>query len=1029
MTRFVLDQYRIVLFLCCILILAGSYFSYSLPVSLLPELKKPEITIYNVWPGALPDEIEQALVEPLENTLDSIPGVQDFSTFIYPEAALTRIYFKYNTDMYQAYMDVLDRVNRVPNRPVTALEPAITNKSATNDLVVADLLLTAKNGEVYSRENVTNIYEQVIYPKVKAIDGVLRIFTHLNSLEKRLVIEFDAHKLSQYKLEFNDLANAIGNVSDRSGGYIELGEKRYSIKYQGQHTIKSLRNLQISQRNGRNIYLNDVAKIKVDFVQHETRNYFNGERSFHFGLVAAPGSNTLNILEDVKEVVDSLNNSTLAESGLQLNLGADNSVPIVQSVSFVSRNLIVGILLSVFLLTLFIRRPVLLVFIASIVPLSMLGTILVMAITGRSINTISLAGIALSTGIILDAAIILVDSILRQRQLGKSSIKAITDGTKEVSKALFTSVITSIIVFLPILFLDTAEGRLFHDLAITISATVFFSLIASLSLLPIMMRVYFKNQTFICNQDGLYLNLATKLSSLTSSKIRQFSIAIIGVMLPIILSIVFLPNIDVLPDPKGHAVSVHLSLHDRLNEKAKEMRFVDPIHDMVQDHIASGQEPQILSYSVGNLREDSLSLRFYAKDHNKINELKVWLEQSFSDGKFYDAYVNIDSLLRFSLSNYQDVEVNILGKDNAHLSELAQKFKQLVEKELPEAYVDFFGGEAKQSERIVFTPKDDVLQRLNLDRNQIGTLTKAISDGVFVGEYFDGAQNLTMQLKSARTEQLSDLLDTPFHFAGYGTLPLSVFVDMSLTSSDERIDRYNGNKSQVLYISPPDDYSIDQLLTVLKQKVEPVLYKDMQEGESVEYNGSASKLKMIVSQLSIQAGIAFLLLAVIISIMLNSFRYAVISLSAMPFTVLGGILAINAINLFSFQSLDVITFIGFIILIGLAVNNSILFVSHFKNGVMAGEQKSKALYDAIAVRSRPILMSTLTSILGVLPLAILPGTGAEIYRGLAAVIAAGMLFNLIITIPLLSSLLMLTTNENKIKSSLSVEPEVISNVA
>ncbi|CAH9063399.1 Cobalt-zinc-cadmium resistance protein CzcA [Pseudoalteromonas holothuriae] len=1034
MTTFSLNRPYYVVACAIVLLVLGIISALNLPVQLLPEISKNEIVVTNSWPQASPEEVEREITEPMEELLSKINGVIEYKSDISLGRSKTRLRFASGTDMNQAYIDVIDRVNQIKTLPKTALEPKIQNLAINNRGSVATLLLSPKNKEiVLDRDDFTRIYEQQIKNSLLSIEGVKGISVALNPTEKRISVRFDPHRLAMYEVTLEEIKKALNNSLNSSGGQVEQGGREFTVRFKGRVEVDDLYQIVVKQKAQRDIRLGELAQVSFDYVNDSNPVFWNGKNAFYISIFPASNANTLSLIESINIHLQILNRDVLGARGMILENSSDDSKNIVNAMDMLKGNLLLGIVLATIVLFAFIRSKTTILIIFSSLPLSILCTFIVLSLLDRSFNIISIAGVALSTGMILDAAIVIVDSIVRRKEQGMSTLDAVCEGAGKVSGALITSVVSSVVVFIPIALMESAEGQLFHDLAITISVALVSSLLVSMSVIPLLLK-YFLNNTSLNDSNHPIIDKSARLisRSLRNKKIA-LTITVLLFVVPVIGLKWAMPHAEVLPQVKGNIAWGYFSFNQSLNDEAVKSEIIQPVITRIEQHIASGEAPNIHDYLIYSDSDKSATILVKANEDTKASEIKSWLRSELAmNDSLFRVYSGVESILRTSLSNSREVSIDIGGINFEHLQDVGKQVKALVREAFPDVRVRTNIPLELANPTYVFTPINERIFSLGENQQGLSTKLAAMNYGSYVTEYFDGNETLPLFLQAHEWQSVDQLLDAPFFYPEKGSVPLRSMLDYQLSVSAQELFRLNGHRTLSVKVTTPDGVALQDFIAQLKEQVGPQITPLLSNNEFFSYRGSASRLQQLLGEMQSQFLFATLLLLLLVIALFQSVKYGVLCLLSLPIAIFGGALSLQLTNLFVFQPMDIITMLGFIILIGLVINNAILFVEFYRTQFNEHADHFNAIESAVKSRSRAILMSSLTSIFGMLPLALLPGTGVEIYRGLAVIIATGMLCSLLFSLPVLSALLTLTRhfgdktemssqfNKEAVKSSLSL---------
>ncbi|USE70912.1 acriflavin resistance protein [Pseudoalteromonas maricaloris] len=1007
-SRILKNPHYVVSFFLIIIIL-GIAAIPKLPVQLLPDIGEDRIVVGNFWPGASPMEMERQIVEPVEELLSKVPGVLRYETDTGTGFAWVNMTFQPGTDMQEAYIEVIDKMNQFNTRPKTALEPIIQNKSKDNKGSIAGLVLFPNSAGVPAdRARYTEVFEKYVRPRILAIPGISSL-SPLASTEQRIDIIFDPEKLTKYTLTIDQMLNILRNSLDQSVGIVEQGTRNFAVRFEGRRDISDLNGLVIAKNEQKVVTLGDVAYIENAFVTDSSPVYWKRQQAFYVSVNAATGSNALASLAQLRKVMTELNTTVLPELGVQMELTKDDSKTINSAVSMVQNNLILGVVLSTLILFLFVRKLPVIAMIFISLPISILATFLAMQVLGRTFNVISLAGIALSTGMILDAAIVVVETAVRYREQGERVVDAIHKTMAEVSGALVNSVVSSIIVFAPILLMQSAEGKLFHDLAITISSALGASLFVALLLLPLLLRYILPSIKALDTTGDFVDRISARLARMVVSSRNRSAMLLLLVVVPIAGLILLAPKLNILPQVEGTRVNVSVNVNQSMNHEALTGELLMPINQLIEAEQEQQQGPLIdkfLSFVSGS---SSVQLVLYPKEPEQAEQLKSWakntLEAAFPHA---NVYANFNSLLGFGLSTNRRVTIDFTGTSLDDLQLIGREVYEHLNTNM--GYANPWSNTPLYNDdpQIIFTPKDNQLLELGESQYNLSQKLRALTDGVYIGEYSNGTKNLPIYIKGEDWDAINNVMDTPLYFPLENKVTLlRTLVDYELDVGPSSLYRLNGFRTLSINVTPPPSVPLSTFIDDLKVQVTPIIGQHMPQSVSVSYRGSASKLNELISDMLQQFSFAMLILFLLVSGWFKSFRNGLAIMLSLPIALIGGMLALNTVNLFTYQPLDVISMMGFIILIGLVINNAILFVGHFNELDSLRYTIGDKIQLAIKSRARPIYMSTLTSIFGMLPLAIIPGVGSEIYRGLAIVIVGGMTFSAIFSLSVMAALLSL----------------------
>lgn len=849
-------------------------------------------------------------------------------------------------------------------------------------------------------------------PKVESIPGVSRAALEgSGGAAEEIQIEFDPFLAAQYGIQIPQIARSVGRSSDASGGYVDVGRRRYSLRFEGRRTPEQFADQILEWRDGRPVRLGDIATVKQTTGRKEAFSYQNGNKAMGMRVYRENGANVLSTLDAVKEVLADLNQSAFKERGLTIEQSYDPSVFIRRAISLLSTNLGIGILFAVGVLWLFLRQLKATLIIALTIPISLLATLIVLQFTGRTLNVISLAGLAFAVGMVLDAAIVVLENIVRLRENGEDAEGASEKGTSQVFGALLASTATTVAIFAPIIFLRDVEGQLFADLALTIAIGVSVSLIVAVTVLPTAARSWLIDLPKMERGDRFYTRLTDFIMKLTGTG-RRRALWIFGLMIgPMVATWFLLPQLNYLPPVKRDAVDAFVNLPPGSTPELMETEIAAKIVERLQPYMKGEKEPALRNYYVTKYPNNTgIGVGVRAKDQGKVEELLAVVRDEilidFPDARVFAQQGNLFG----GFGDSGSIAMHLQSRDEDALGDASALALDLVRAALPGSNARSNPNPNQAQPEIRITPNDDRIREAGWTRNDLASIVRTLGDGLYVGEYFNGDKRLNIILKATPSTNPGDLERVPLVTPAGGIVPLRELAEIRRTVGPQGINRINGRRTVTININPPEGMPLGEALKIVETQVEPAVAALLPPDGSIQYGGSANGLKNAVKTMTENFLFAIGLLFLLLSALFRSPRDASLVVITIPLATVGGVVALRLLNLVTFQPMDLLTMIGFIILLGLVVNNAILLVYRTRQGEDEGLSRRDAVEQALKLRLRPIFMSTLTSICGMLPMVVIPGAGSAIYRGLAATIVGGMTVSTVFTLILLPCLLRLTEN-------------------
>ena len=1011
-----------------LVLLFGALSLSRLPVQLTPEVEKPEITIRTEWRAAAPEEVEAEIIEPQEKVLRGLPGMTELLAKAQHGRGEITVQFEVGHDLGRGLLEVLNRLNRVPRYPIDAEEPVIRTVGGRSR-AIAWFIVRGDEGNPRDIQSYQDYTEEVIQTRFERVPGVARseIF---GGREREVRITFDPYKAAALGIQLPVAARLAGANEDVSGGDISVGKRQYRLRFTGAFATEELGDMVLEWRDGRPVRLRDIAEISVALVDRRSFVISKGDRAIAVNAHREIGVNVLDVMAKIKLAAAELGEGPLKRARLLLDQVYDETLYIYRAIGMVRNNLGLGICLAVLVLWWFLRRLRATLMVAAAIPIAVLTTFLVMDAAGRTLNVISLAGIALAVGMTLDAAIVVLENIVRLRERGEPAPRAALAGPTEVWGALLASTATTVAIFLPIMFLEDEAGQLFADLALTIAVAVTASLVVALTVIPTAAQQWLARGVPEDRHRHWWSAIKRGLMRLTGTPLLRTAWIAVLLVVPAGVTYQLAPKADYLPVGNRNLVFAFVTPPPGVNIDHIEHEMGQVIADRIRPYYAGNKEPRIKHYFFVAW-PGGVFMGARAEDERRIDDL-IGVVNSVVRG-FPDTYAfAMRASLFGSWGAGRSINVNLQGRNVEALLKAGQAAYATVLQQIPDARVRPLPGLELAEPELRLVPDERRIAEAGWNRGTLAQVSRALGQGLYVGDYFDGEERLDVVLRGTRWATPEELEAIPLATPRAGILPLGELVRIERTAGPNELRRLDRRRTVTLQVTPPPDMPLEVALATLREKVQPAIEPLLPEDGEIRYTGSADKLETALAEMGGTFVLAVAILYLLMSALFRSFKDSLLVLLVLPLATVGGVAALWLLNNFAtiatalqnllgpsvatqlawlgavenvFQPMDLLTMIGFVILLGLVVNNAILLVHQTRAAEREGLGRRDAVEQAIGLRLRPILMSTLTSIFGMLPLLVIPGAGSELYRGLAAVIVGGMTVSTAFTLILLPSLL------------------------
>lgn len=1099
-------------------VFAGILAVTIVPIRMTPEVSSVVVSVVTGWESASADEIESDVIEEQEKVLGEVTGLISLTSTSANGQGSIRLEFETGTDIKAATADVLQKLDEVPGYPDGVLQPRVEPVDIESVDYIAWIGLASSDPN-FPAETLDDLMERRIRPRFERIDGISQVGVR-GSVQSELHIIVDPAAMAQRGITYASLRQAINAANANfSGGKLADGKRDIRIRATGRfQTPEDIEKMIIRRSEAGVIYLGDIATVKSAYKEPTSWVRARGIQMPFFNFQLERGANLLATMEELRKEVRDLNSPTGLLASEARDLGLDGTLELVQTydsttyvedaIDLVRSNIMVGGILATLTLLFFLRSLRTVGIIALAIPVSVIASLVVLVALGRSINIISLAGLAFAVGMVVDNAIVVIENIYRHLEFGKKPAQAALDGAREVAGAVVASTMTTLIVFAPILLIQETAGQLFRDIALAIMVSVGLSMIVSLTLIPAAAARFLKPQ----KEDGqssfdrffgnrffriigtpfrplawLFLNLPDLVGNsvgwLIKNNLRKITVVLIFLFVTVFGVKILLPPLDYLPRGNRNVIfglmfpapSYNL---DALSDTGERMEaIVAPAWEATEDKF---QVEEVLRGSAQEPNHDKREMVTGLNDKGKIvtvmpPPLDHYFLVSF-EGRMFQVAISKDKkrvidavpllnsatagaaapdtiafafqmpLFRVAGTTGSAIKVDVKGSDlDAVSSSALGLFMAFMGEFGPGKVTPSPPNFSQPLEELRIVPDDERLRELGMTRTDLGLAVEAAGEGILLFRDFEKNGELK-DMKIITANALNDLpfealLTTPVATPNGDIVDLSSIATLKKVLGPEQIRHVDRLRAVTIEVTPPEGMALEEAI----EKVDEIIKAKQAEGAvapgvQVAIAGSSDALGEIKEALLGDGSVSgvftsslFLALFVVYLLMVvlfQSWSYPLVIILSVPLATVGGLLGLYIVHQVSkaegsympVQNMDVLTILGFVILAGVVVNNAILIVHQTINFLKEDPSRdvNEAIRESVSSRVRPILMSTLTSVGGMLPLVVLPGSGSELYRGLGAVVVGGLVVSTIFTMFLVPTVLSVVFSLSKPKVTESV---------
>ena len=992
-----------------------------MPFQLSPTVVEPEVTVRTTWRGATPYEIEREIIEEQENTLKGLPNLVEMESDSRNGQGTVTLRFKVGTDVEEALTRVSNKLNEVSSYPENVDRPVVTASGATSSPVVWIILKTMEGNE-RPVETYRTFFENEIRQHIERVNGVSDLFVGAGTNTEMHVI-VKPERLAAYGMTVNDLVRTLkGENNNISAGLLGVGGQSYRIRTRAEFNSEDdIRNVVLRSDGRKRILVKDVAKVAFGYAKKRGVVLHNGVGGIAVGIRPEAGTNILSMTDLIEEKVQWLNENKLARKKLQFHWIYDQRFYIGGAIDLIKQNIWFGGLLAVAVLLMFLRSLRATIVVSLAIPISIIGTFILLDVMGRNLNVISLAGIAFAVGMLVDNAIVVIENIDRHRKMGKAPFVASLDGTREVWGAVFASTITTVAVFLPIIFVQEEAGQLFRDIAIAVVAAVTLSLFVSVSVIPMFSNKLFgiteikkrrrKSMVAILGNSLVDFMMGLVSLAIKNWKTRLVTIFSLTTLAALCVWSLF-PKMEYLPQGNRNFVLSILVPPPGLSNEAF-LEIGQQFTDIARPHLGKDVDgvPGIANmFYVG--REGFNLIGALSTHWDRAGELlPLFNKMIYSIPGMYGVSIQPGIFSR-RIGKGRSVELDISGDNLNKIATAAGVMFGATRKGIPGAQVRPVPSIELTYPEVHIIPNRDRLKANGMSSRDLGVALDVLMDGANVGDFKqEGEKKLDLIVKSTDSgiHTPEDLFHSFLSTPNGQVVKVSSLSHLERTTGMSQIRHLERNRTVTLQVTPPGNITLQEALERIQEKIIPsVRSKGFLKGLEVRISGAADKLIETRKALQWNFILAILIAYLLMASLFSNFIYPLIIMLTVPLAGAGGFLGLELLNIFIVkQSMDVLTMLGFVILIGVVVNNAILIVHQALNNIHSKTMEYReAVLESTRSRIRPIFMSATTSIFGMMPLVLIKGAGSEMYRGLGSVLLGGLAVSTICTVFIIPAILM-----------------------
>lgn len=970
----------------------------SLPLALMPDIELPMAVVYTTYSNAGPQEVENMVTKTIESACASVSGMDEIQSLSSEGSSMVMVTFADGTDMDEAMVDLRDRIDRVKG---FLPEDADAPMAMTIDVDAMPVVTVGLKG--VDLAELQAIAEDDIQPALERIDGVASVDI-AGGYENEIAIDTDADRLAGYGLSVSYIAQMLAaeNVA-LPAGEVQSGDQSFSVRADGEFSsVSDIANTLIPLPTGGTVRLSEVADVYVAPKEQTAIAKIGGEPCITISVNKQSDTNTLQVAERAKDALDEV---TALQPTLDWSLLMDQSDMINMTVDSVIQNIVFGVLLAAIVLFVFLRDWGATAVISMSMPICIISVFLIMQVFDITMNMMSLGGIAMGVGMIVDNSIVVLENIFHYRSDGCDRFTSCVEGTKEVALSISASTLTTVAVFLPIGLSGGLSGMMFREFCITICSLLLASLLIALTLVPVLCYALLdrggKHRMRMpdTGHDIADRPLMRKYKELLAHFIthRKKAIIISGAMIVAFLGSIAIAGVELMPQMDESMVAIGVEM-----PVGSDLEDVSAMADRAVD-IALEQVPEIESiyYSTGGAsmsttstaNSASITVNLVDKSDRDRTSQQVAddLRPYMQDLAGAEISVEASGTMDMSSMTGDAISVTLRGDDYDKLSQTAEQLAgQLAA--LPGA-IEVSSSASDQVPEVEITLNRANASRFGLTAATIGQAVRGELSGQTATQLKVNGEEITVTVRGdSRAETSIDALKSvmiPTQTGG--SVPLSLVANVDTVLAPQSINRLNQSRTVTITGGAADNVSTAEM----SQAVQGVLDTfELPDGITYETGGEMEEMINTFTQLAYALVVALGLVYFVLASQFESFVMPVIIMTILPIGLLGSLFTLPLTG----NKISMVAFIGVIMLAGTVVNSSIVLIDYMNIRRKRGEDKDTAILNACPRRVRPVLMTTLTTVLGLLPMVFSNGEGAEMMRPMAIVMITGMVVSTIVTL-------------------------------
>ncbi len=1016
LAKFSIKRPITMLMIIAIVLVLGIISFSRLGIDLLPDFSLPVGVVITQYSGASSQEVENMITKPIEQTLATLSNVKNIISRSSEGSSMVMVEFNWGTDMDIAAQDMREKVDLIKGfLPSGSKDPMVVKFDPT--------MMPMMQIALYGGDNIVqlkNIAEDTISDRLLRIEGVASVDI-LGGLERQITIEVDPDRLASYGLSMSQIAGKLQAENiNLPGGNVNQGKKKYILRTEAEFKdVEEIENLPIPLPQGGSVLLKNIAKVEDTHKDISTITRYNDKPCISLSVQKQSGYNTVQVAKKVKAEMAKLQSEIPVDIGYDAIL--DQSDYIEMSIDNVKSNAVMGGIIAVIVIYLFLQHLRSTLIIGISIPVSIIATFILIYFNNFTLNMLSLGGLALGVGMLVDNSIVVLDNIFSHRQAGEEPITAAISGTNEVALAITASTLTTVAVFLPIVFVQGITAQLFNELALTVTFSLLSSLLVALTVVPLLSSKLMvqitdiglskeegsgKKKTFLASFlnsfKTFYEKTEAKYSSFLKWALCHRKIIVVSSVALFIVSIALVPLVGMEFFPRSDAGSISISIKLPYGTNLEQTdKFVTNVIEKLEqipeiDGILETTGSTMKMSAGGAFSESSeagISIKLVPLSERNRTSEEIAENIRNLTADMAGAEINVQALsgMGFSAGNLlTPISIKVKGDDLEQLAEVSKKVTEIV-KAVPGTREVESSLEDGKPELVIKIDRDKATM-YGLSSAQVAQIVNSTISGSTATKYKIGGDEIDVVIKADEglIDDIYKVKNLLIPNASGALITLGDVAEVNKSIGPVTIAREN----QTREVTITGDVLGRDTGTVNREIQQKLNELQLPEGYSTEMGGEQQQMAESFSDLALVFLLAVVLVYMVMASQFESLKQPFIIMFTVPLAIIGVVFAL----LLTRRTINMTSLMGVIILAGIVVNNAIVLIDFINQLRERGIPRNEAIIKAGPSRLRPILMTTLTTILGLVPLALGLGEGAELAAPMATSIIGGLTISTILTL-------------------------------